>query len=70
MMDHFRKELWDPKVTCRKSFSSWVQGGKNISMKIKIHKYIETQLDQHQSIDIPDLFYQAFDRMVGGRSSG
>ena len=69
-MDHFRKELWDPKVTCRKSFSSWVQGGKNVSMKIKIHKYIETQLDRHQSPDIPDLFYQAFDRMVGGRSSG
>lgn len=69
-MDHFRKELWDPRVTCRKSFSSWMLGGKTLSMRVKIHKYIETQLDQDRSPDLPDQFYQAFDRMVGGGSSG
>jgi trimethylamine:corrinoid methyltransferase-like protein len=67
---HFRKELWDPKVTCRKSFSSWVQGGKTISMKSKIRKYIETQLDQHQSPDIPDRFHESFGQVVGEKSSG
>lgn len=67
-MEHFRKELWDPQVTCRKSFSSWVQGGKTLSMKSKIRKYIETRLDQHQSPDMPDTFYEAFDQMVGEKS--
>lgn len=64
-MDHFKKELWDPSVTCRKSFSSWVQGGKKLSMESKIQKYIETRLDQHQSPEIPERFFEVFDQMTG-----
>ena len=61
-MDHFRHELWRPRVFTRLPFDAWTaQGGKGVEDRVR--KVIEETLETHQAPELPGSVLDELERI-------